>query len=520
MKPLLGLRVAALVVCSLIAACSPPPPVDSEEVPASLITQEIGPEGGEIVAPDDSALAGVRLRVPKGALTAKVKISLDGTLEPTPLANTAEQVGPQIAIGPSDVVFASPAELTVPLEPAAVVRNEHAPEDCKVWYRTDGSWQRLERKAGTASSVTVDLPAAGVAAAGVISISKPLTCLTKPALCRFVPKGPSPTGCHDPSGYCLQKLPQPTFAPLTNTPEFVIANRKLYYAHSPATGKISVARYDLETGTSVLLGTLNVGGFIATSRSPIAIEADGSAWLGLREFGNVKFKEGALPLQFDRGTENGSTKRGEGAVVVGNTTIRMFTVSGDLFITDGSTRKIFPAPSFHHDFTLLPAKGVAGKFVAWNANAVFRLGFNDTEATSVLEIPGDSLEVASSFKSSGVASVFVGNDNAANATKWQTATHGLLDFDSDNRMTALDGDDNLYAATTTIPEIRFFTEEGGFGVIPLTDAVSPSPEFFRMQPRAVLGVSSRREVVVVVNGATSTSTPLGVRELWLLQQAD
>jgi len=522
LKSHLGLRVAALVVSSFLAACGPGPSVpDSEEVAPSVITQEIGPEGGEIIASSESPLAGVRLRVPAGALTSKVKITLDGTIDPTPLSNTAEQVGPQIAIGPADVTFAAPVELTVPLDSAAILRHEQSPEDCKVWHRTDGNWQRLERKAGDPSTITVDLPSPGVAAAGILSLSKSLTCVTSPLLCKLVPKGPSPTGCTDPSGFCLKQLPQPAHVPLQNNPEFVVVNRKLYYAHSPGSGKISVARYDLDSGTSVLLGTLNVPGFISTARSPIAVESDGSAWLGLRDFGNVKFKEGAVPLQFDRGTENGLTKRGQGAVVVGSTTIRMFTVGSDLFITDGTTRKPFPAPSFHHDFVLLPAKGVSGKFVAWNTNAVYRVAFSDTEATSVLDIDGDSFEVASSFKSSGIASVFNGNNNTPtpDGTKWQTASNGLHVFDSVNRLAALDGDDNLYAAATTIPEIRFFTEEGGFGVIPLTSAVSPSPEFFRMQPRAILGVSSRREVVVVVNGSNST-VPQGVRELWLLQQAD
>src|SRR5207253_11208568 len=122
LKPLLGLRVAALVISSLLAACGPRP-LDSEEVPPSLITQEIGPEGGEIVASADSPLAGVRLRVPAGALASKVKITLDGTIDPTPLSNTAEQVGPQIVIGPPDATFASPVELTVPLDSAAILRH-------------------------------------------------------------------------------------------------------------------------------------------------------------------------------------------------------------------------------------------------------------------------------------------------------------------------------------------------------------------------------------------------------------
>lgn len=513
-----GLFAAALVVVSFFTACGPQE-TSSEEVPPSALTQEIGPEGGELVAPDDSPLAGVRVKVPPGALSAKVKLTVDGTLDPTPLSSAAEQVGPQIAIGPAGTTFATPVELTVPLDARSVARHEQSSEDCKVWHRTDGNWQRLERKAGAPGSITVDLPSAGVAAAGVLSRTGSLTCLTNPTLCRLVPVKGTLTGCSDPSGFCFEKLPQPTYAPLGQYPEFAVVNRKLYYAHSPGAEKISVARYDLVTGASVLLGTLTLPGLSLTADSPIAVEADGSAWLGLRRFGNAKFKEGQLPLRFDFGLENGREKRGEGAVIVGDKTIRLFAVRNDLFLTDGTpTRHAFPAPSFLTDFSLLPAKGVPGKFVAWNTNAVLRLGFGDTTAETAMQIDGDSFEVTASSKSSGVASAFNG-ESVPDGVKWQTAANGLHDFASVNRMAALDGNDNLYAATTLVPEVRFFTEQGGFGVIPLTSAASGTNDFNRMQPRALVGVPGRREVVVVVRGS-DTTVPQGVREFWLLQQAD
>jgi hypothetical protein len=92
-------------------------------------------------------------------------------------------------------------------------------------------------------------------------------------------------------------------------------------------------------------------------------------------------------------------------------------------------------------------------------------------------------------------------------------------FQTGVRMVALDGDDNLYGAPVNSAEVRFFTEQGGEGVIPLTAAMPPSADYYRMIPRAILGVKNRREVVLVLNGA-NTTVPQGVREFWLLQQAD
>jgi len=515
LKAPFGLR-AALVVSSLLAACGTPPTPDSEEVPPSVIALEVGPEGGELVAPDDSPLAGVRLKVPAGALSSRVKLSVDGTLDPTPLSATAERVGLQVVVGPSDVTFAVPVELTLPIDTELVERHDQKSEDCKVWYRTNADWQRLERKTGAEGSVTVDLAAPGVAAAGIVSQFKPTSCVTNPLRCVVVPKGPQATGCSDPSGYCLQKLPQPQHAPLQNGPEFAVVNRKLYYAHSPGTGRISVARYDLETGTSVLLGTATLSGNIVTSASPIAVEADGSAWLGLREQGNLKFKEGALPLFFDRGVENGRTKRAEGAVVVGGTTLRMF-FTDDLYFTNGSTTKPVPVPSFIFDLVLLPS-AVSGKFIGWASNAVFRMGFDDVAATELLDVPGSNFAVTSSLKTSGVA-LAQNATPAEGTTVWETASNGVQTFQTGVRMVALDGDDNLYGAPVNSAEVRFFTEQGGEGVIPLTAAMPPSADYYRMIPRAILGVKNRREVVLVLNGA-NTTVPQGVREFWLLQQAD
>lgn len=518
LKRRLSLKAAALIVASFISGCGPGNPLpNEEEVPPTAISQEIGPEGGELVAPEASVLAGVRLKVPAGALSSKVKITVDGTLDPTPLSSAAEQVGPQIAIGPAGTTFATPVELTVPLDQHAVTQHEQSSADCKVWYRTDGNWQRLERKAGSDGTVTVDLPGAGVAAAGVLAGSTSLSCAITPSRCTF-PKLGATTSCTDPSGFCLQKLPQPQYAPIGQYPEFSVVQRKLYYAHAPAAGRISIARYDLVTGENVLLGTLDVPGLSVPANSPIAVESDGSAWIGLKQFGNAKFKQGAIPLRFDFGLENGREKRGEGAVVVGSTVVRLIKVlGGDLFITDGVTRRVFPAPAHHSDFSLLPS-AVSGKFVAWNPNVVFRLGFNDAQATEALDINGGPFQVTSSPRSAGIAGAVNGNE-VPDTVEWQTSSNVRQSFQQANRLAALDGDDHLYAASTTAPEIRLFTEQGGFGVIPLTTAMSPSPEYFKMQPRALLGVPGRKEVVVVVRGA-DTVVPQGVREFWLLSRAN
>ncbi|MBL8953609.1 MAG: hypothetical protein JNK82_22730, partial [Myxococcaceae bacterium] len=470
------------------------------------------------VAPDDSPIAGVRLKVPAGALSSKVKISVDGTLDPTPLSATAERVGPQIVVGPAGTTFASPVELTVPIDTHDVELHDQKSEDCKVWYRTDGEWQRIDRKTGAEGSITVDLPAPGVAAAGIVAQFKPSTCITNPAICRVVPKGPALTGCNDPSGFCFSKLPQPAHVPLQLNPEFAVSGRKLYYAHSPGAGRIGIARYDLQTGTSVLLGSVTLSGLISTSGSRIAVETDGSAWLALREHGNIKFKEGQVPLVFDRGVEDGRTKRAQGVAVTGSQAIRTYATDDLFMITEGAPKKVVPTPSFVNTLKLLPT-AVSGKFIGFTTNRVFQLSFDDATATELVDVAGSNFDVATSPKSAGVASARNVESPAIDTTVWKTSSGTVQTFQSPTRMLAIDGDDNLYGAPTNVPELRLFTETGGEGVLPLTDAVAPSPEYYRMMPRAILGVKGRREVVVVVNGA-NTTVPQGVREFWLLQQAD
>ncbi len=81
--------------------------------PGYRVDGVIGPAGGTLAGADGTALRGVRLVVPAGALTTDVHLAIDlqGTPLPPPGLST---ISPYVAVGPDGVVFAVPARLTLP----------------------------------------------------------------------------------------------------------------------------------------------------------------------------------------------------------------------------------------------------------------------------------------------------------------------------------------------------------------------------------------------------------------------
>lgn len=512
-----GFRLAAVTLALTLSACLPPQTPEEDDqayVVPSKISQELGPEGGEIVAPDDSPLAGVRLKVPPGALSSKVLLTLDATQDPTPLGSAAERVGLQVVIGPSDVVFASPVELTVPIDARSLGQHAQTHEDCKVWFRTTAQWARLERKLSVEGEVTVELPGPGVAAAGVVSRTGALSCVTQPVLCigGLTPKITIPT-CTSPTGYCIVKLPAPQFTPDNRLPNFTIVGRKLYYTHVPGIDQVSVARYDLDTGESVLLGTVNTTS--SPEPTPIAVEADGSAWLALDRFGNVKFKQNTVPFRFDTGLENGRSKEGQGVVVTGGKALRFLEVGNVRKMAEGTTIKPFPSvdvPS-SRTFSFQPRPTVPGEVIA--VETIDFLGFN-FDSTFAPEVFGANAyqDGAGSFKNEGIAALIHNPDQVL----WKTATNGLqrIAIPPEQQLLAFDADDLVYTAGTLVPQLTIVREDNGVAVLPLTDAAAGTDEYRRMRPRALVGVPNRSEVFLQTAGAGTEQT----REFYLVRKSN
>lgn len=511
LKRLLG----ALLTLTLATACigprpEPEPGPMTEAVSTSQLTAEIGPEGGELVAPADSPLAGLRLKVPPGALTAKVKLTVDGSMEATQLGGTAEQVGPQFIIGPADATFASPLELTVPISEDALELHKQGSEECKVWHFHDGAWTRLERTSGDASSVTVALPSPGAAAAGVLSRTSDLTCITNPTNCLSAVK-PIIIGndCVNPSGYCLVKLPTPTAAPVDLNPGFAVVNRKLFYAHVPSSGRITVARYDLVTGQTVVFTSLAVPGLSSVANIPVAVEDDGSAWLGLQQFGNVRFRENQTPFSFDVATG----QLGKGVVVTSDDhVVRFFTKNGAVQMTEGN------APLSLAPLAVI-TQGVArtteaGTVLALSQGKLINVNVATGAVTEPFTLTSFDFPAAS-LVNDGIAGSH--NTSGADVTTWLTVANGSRIFQAQTSIVTFDAEDTLTAVSTFRPELRLFEATGGEARVPLTTAASGTAEFDRLAPRALIGIRGRKELLYVARGLAETGRS---REFYLLQKGD
>jgi hypothetical protein len=81
--------------------------------PGTRVEGLIGPEGGTLRGAIGSALDGVTLVVPKGALVAPVTFALDLLFAPGAPPG-GKVVSPYVRVGPEGVAFASPATLTLP----------------------------------------------------------------------------------------------------------------------------------------------------------------------------------------------------------------------------------------------------------------------------------------------------------------------------------------------------------------------------------------------------------------------
>lgn len=287
----------------IVAACSGAP-VDgsnpdleaSEEAPSPIeLRGKIGPGGGELVADPGSPLAGVRLVIPEGALASDVDVVVAATIDPVPLAQTAERVGAQVTVRPAGLVLAKPARLTVPFDPSLRAAFADRDDECKVWVRAGDGWSMAEPLSSSAEGTTIEIASFTTAAAGVRIVPRPLAC----ELTRTCPTA-EPT-CLDGNALCMTKLRPPTVAPF-ETASLSVENGFLYFVHAPAPDTFTIAKVDLLSTTSKT--TL----FRALSRPPsgpvsqrgrIAVDASDNAMVGLVGYGNLEFRADAEAVARD-----------------------------------------------------------------------------------------------------------------------------------------------------------------------------------------------------------------------------
>jgi hypothetical protein len=137
-------------------------------VSSDVLHGTIGPAGGELVGQAGSALDGVHLVVPPGALAADTDISIRPVDSETALPSTAVRCGPEFTIEPRGLKLAMPAAITLPFDESAVTDQDRFDDQVKVWVLGDGNkWGQQLQTDSTSGTVTVPLAQLTTVAAGV-----------------------------------------------------------------------------------------------------------------------------------------------------------------------------------------------------------------------------------------------------------------------------------------------------------------------------------------------------------------
>ena len=151
----IGMLLSAAVACSGYGA------------PSGGQSAVIGAQGGEIVGAKGSALEGVRLAIPAGALAGDTRIEIRPSAEEASLPSSAMRAGPQFAIGPAGTQLAIPARLTLPFDEDVVTANNRFDDEVGVWVRERDHFGQRDEEESTPGSVTVETSSLDTVAAGV-----------------------------------------------------------------------------------------------------------------------------------------------------------------------------------------------------------------------------------------------------------------------------------------------------------------------------------------------------------------
>jgi hypothetical protein len=166
-------RLASSLLALGSAACAALAPACSANTDSGTATSAdalrgvIGPEGGELLGQTGSALEGVHLVVPAGAVATRTEITVRPADSGAPLPKTAARCGPEFAIEPEGLTLAAPATVTLPFDEGAVTDHYRLDDDVKIWALQGGTWGQRLQTASTTGRVTFQLDSLLTVAAGV-----------------------------------------------------------------------------------------------------------------------------------------------------------------------------------------------------------------------------------------------------------------------------------------------------------------------------------------------------------------
>lgn len=246
----------------------------------------IGPEGGAIVGAAGTALEGVALHVPAGALAETAVITVEAVIDDTPLPEGAERVGPQFRVVPETLSLGAGATLILPVDVEARRGHGAGADEVRVWVRTDDAWRLVEPLAFDAVRVQVPLERGGTtAAAGVrLSGSEPSCGSLGLTACGTLsgPVGEAPA-CLTDGSFCVQQLP--LGAPIERSGGVTaVGHGALVYQGRDPNGDARLVRLALPDLSRQTSGPVNmqVSGPFPTH---VALDRRGDLWLNGTRFG-------------------------------------------------------------------------------------------------------------------------------------------------------------------------------------------------------------------------------------------
>ncbi len=167
-RPLMSRRTAALVAGALGAASLSACSGQANGAPTSdSLSAKVGPGGAELVGESGSALEGVDVVIPPGALASDTTITIRRADSGVALPSTAVGCGPQYSLEPAGLALAIPATVTLPVDASAVEGQDRFDDEVKVWALEGAAWgQRLQTDSAP-GSVTIQLSALTAVEPGV-----------------------------------------------------------------------------------------------------------------------------------------------------------------------------------------------------------------------------------------------------------------------------------------------------------------------------------------------------------------
>lgn len=124
---------------------------------AATLRELFDGKGGELVGPAGTPFAGLRLKIPAGALAQPTEITISEGDVGEPLPVSAVRVGRSFSLEPTGLTLTAPAELTLPFDASAVAARSAAPKDVRLWVLDGQEWGQKLQQESTADKVTVRL---------------------------------------------------------------------------------------------------------------------------------------------------------------------------------------------------------------------------------------------------------------------------------------------------------------------------------------------------------------------------